>query len=390
MLKSFFGLCFLSFSAVVWGQNVRIVPLNADGWTFQAGKVEFLPAAPGINGVTPQGPAMRIGHNAGPVVARNIDFSEGVIDFDIQPTDSTFASFNFHWQDAKEMECFYFRTDWGSGHPDRMEAVQYTPIIGGVNCWKLMPYYQGNASFRQDTWNHVRLVIVGRQMLIYVNSDTRPTLAIPRLEGNPTHGSFSFGGQMTVAHLTVGPVPSPAAGWLSGPEGYDPTDNDPRYLRHWQVTQPDTLPLGVDFSENLMPGKQTAWSPIQAERRGLINLVRKFGGNNARRPDGSRLHKIVWLKTTLQAEREGIYKMRLGFTDDIWVFINGKFLYSDRNHFNEPNAKPPAARVSLDNSILDLPLKAGVNEVLIGVGNKYDWGIVARLDNATEVKIEGQ
>jgi len=405
MRKVFFGLCFLPFVAAVCfpsmtraqnpaarsAETARTIPLNADSWTFQPGTVEFLPAAPTIAGVTPQGPAMKIlsRRSGGAVVAKNTEFSDGIIDFDIQPTDSNFASFFFHRQDALETECFYLRTDWGAGHPDRMEGVQYNPILKGVFCWNLLPYYQGNASFRQDTWNHIRILIFGRQALIYVNSDTRPTLTIPRLEGNTTHGSLAFDGQMTVAHLVVRPVPATGIGWLCGPEGFDPTDNDPRYLRHWQVTQPDTIPPGIDFGKDLMPGKQTAWSPIQAERRGLVDLTRVFGGNLPRRYEGGPPRRIVWLKTTLRADREWNYQMRLGFTNDVWVFINGKVLYSDKNHYDEPSMKTPRGRVSLDNCSFDLPLKAGANELLIGVANDFfGWGIIARLDDTEGVKIE--
>ena len=97
-------------------EPARTIPLNAENWSFQTGTVEFLPSAPAIGGVTPQGPAMKIiGRNGGAVVAKNTDFSEGVIDFDIQPTDSNFASFYFHRQDAMETECFYFRTGVGCG-----------------------------------------------------------------------------------------------------------------------------------------------------------------------------------------------------------------------------------------------------------------------------------
>jgi hypothetical protein len=226
-------------------------------------------------------------------------------------------------------------------------------------------------------------------MLVYVNSDTRPTLTIPRLEGNATHGSLAFDGQMTVAHLVVHSTPATSAGLLSGPEGFDPTDNDPRYLRHWQVTQPDTIPPGIDFGKKLLPGKQSVWSPIQAERRGLINLTRLFGGNLPRRYEGGPPRRIVWLKTTLRADREWNYKIRLGFTNDVWVFLNGRYLYIDKNYYDEPTMKTPRGRVSIENSSFNLPLKAGVNELLIGVGNDFfGWGIAARLDEVDGVRIE--
>jgi hypothetical protein len=395
MLKVFLGLSLLSIGAVVSlpvltraqpapagsADPVHIIPFHADDWSFQAGTVEFLPAAPAVGGVSPEGPAMKItGRNGGAVVAKNADFSEGIIDFDIQPTDSNFASFYFHRQDAQETECFYFRTGWAAGHPDIMEGVQYTPVLKGISCWNLMPHFQGNASFRQDAWNHVRIQIAGRQMLIYVNSDTRPTLTIPQLEGNASHGTFAFEGQMTVAHLVVHPVKVANPGWFSGPGGYDPTDNDPRYLRHWQVTQPDSIPRGIDFGRNLLPGKETAWSSVQAERRGLINLTRLYGGGAPRR--------IVWLKTNLHAERQWNYKLNLGFTNEVWVFLNGKYLYIDKNFYDEPSMKTPRGRVSIENSSFNLPLKAGDNELLIGVGNDFfGWGIVARLDDNIGVQL---
>lgn len=404
MLKPFFGLCCYFFGVAVClpavtpaqrsttrsTEAAQIIPLNAESWNFQPGSVEFLTLAPAIGGLTPPGPAMKIiAGNSGAVVAKNADFSEGVIEFDIQPTDSNFASFYFHRQDALETECFYFRTGWGAGHPDIMEGVQYTPVTKGVSCWNLMPHYQGNASFRQDSWNHVRIQIAGRHMQIFVNSDTRPTLTIPMLEGNTTHGSFAFEGLMTVAHLVVQPKGATSIDRFSGLEGYDPTDNDPRFLRHWQVTLPDTIPPGIDFGRNLLPGKQSVWSPVRAERRGLINLTRMYGGNLPRRYEGGPPRRIVWLKTTLRADREWNYKLKLGFTNEVWVFLNGNYLYIDKNYYDEPSMKTPRARVSIENCSFNLPLKAGDNELLIGVGNDFfGWGIVARLDDNLGVKIE--
>jgi hypothetical protein len=50
--------------------------------------------------------------------------------------------------------------------------------------------------------------------------------------------------------------------------------------------------------------------------------------------------------------------------------------------------KTPRGRVSLDNSSFSLPLKAGPNELLIGVGNdSFGWGIVARFDENNGLKL---
>jgi hypothetical protein len=397
-LSGFFNLSIgvtLSLTAPVCAQKAvpfsaaqtRTIPLNAESWTYSPGVAEFLADAPAIGTIHPEGPALKIiNPEGGAVIAKNIDFSEGTIDFDIQPTDSSFASFYFHRQDEQESECFYFRTTWAAGHPEIMEGVQYTPVIKGVNLWNLLPYDQGNANFDRNRWNHVRILIAGRQMQVFVNTDLKPTLTIPMLEGNSTHGSFAFEGQMVVAHLVVRALPP--ATLVSVSEIYDPTDNDPRYIRHWQVTQPDTIPAGVDFATSLMPGPKTAWSAISAERRGLINLTRLYG-SLPRRPDAVPARRIVWLKTTLKSEREWNYKLNLGFTNEVWVFLNGKYVFIDKNFYGEPSMKTPRGRMSIDNSSFYLPLKEGDNELLIGVGNNFfGWGIAARLDDNRGLKFE--
>jgi hypothetical protein len=128
---------------------------------------------------------------------------------------------------------------------------------------------------------------------------------------------------------------------------------------------------------------------IQAERRGLINLTRLFGGNLPGRNEGAPPRRIVWLKTTLRTDREWKYKLNLGFTNDVWVFLNGKYLYLDKNYYDEPSMKTPRGRLSIENCSFNLPLKAGNNELLIGVGNDFfGWGSAARLDDNLGVKIE--
>jgi hypothetical protein len=139
----------------------------------------------------------------------------------------------------------------------------------------MMAHYQGNASFEQDASNHVKLVISGKRMLVYVNGGVsgRPTLDIGELEGSNTRGSIGFSGQAIISNLVL--KPGKVEG-LSPVAATDPLANDPRYLRHWQMTVPDTLAPGVDFSYGSMPGKATVWQPIDAERRGLINLTRRM------------------------------------------------------------------------------------------------------------------
>jgi hypothetical protein len=211
-----------------------------------------------------------------------------------------------------------------------------------------------------------------------VNSDRKPTLEIPRLEGNATHGTIAFDGEAIISNLVIKPNQTEG---LSPAAGIDPTDHDPRYLRNWQVSQPTIIPKGIDFSQDLAPGKETAWQAIEAERRGLINLTRLYGKSQTRR--------IVWLKTTIKSELAQKRRLDFGFSDEVWVLINGKLLYVDKNYYRQPIMKEPDGRISIENTTFTVPLNQGDNALLIGVGNDFfGWGIVARFDKMEGVHFE--
>ncbi|MBS1604190.1 MAG: hypothetical protein JST42_16095 [Bacteroidetes bacterium] len=378
MKRLFFFLGLLPFMTVMAQRKAvpkaEVVPLRAANWEFRQGTVEFADSA--------GEPAMKI-IGDGLVVLKDTDFSDGTIEFDDVLGEKGFAAFYFRWQDTLENENFYFRVPVGAGHPYAIQGVQYAPTIKGVNCWDLMYHYQTGARYDVGTPSHVRLVINGRQMRVYVNSQQLPTLEVPRLEGNTTHGTLAFSGSRVVSHLVLRPGQT---GDLAGAEGLDPTATDTRYLRRWQVTGVDTMPAGVDFSLSMMPGKETKWTPIMAERRGLVNLTRLYGGNPSNR---NQPRRICWLRTTIHADSARLANLRMGFVDDVWIFLNGAWLYADKNHYGEPIAKKPAGRLSLDNAQVTMPLRKGDNELLVGIEcNFWGWGFAARLDDLDGVGLE--
>lgn len=365
----------LFFVLVFWAVegDGQVVPLRAGNWDFPAGSVVF------EEGAGSTGPVMKI-VGRGYAVAKKVDFTDGTIEFDEQPLSKDFASFYFHWQDSLESEVFYFRTRRGLGHPDARDGVQYAPIIKGVNLWNVMDHYQTFATFSGTAPNHVKLVISGKQMRVYLNSQPMPVLAVPRLEGNTTHGSLAFQGEAIISHLVL--KPGQVEG-LSPMEGIDPTSTDSRYIRHWQVTRADSIPAPVDFSMVSFPGKSTEWMPLMAERRGFVNLTRLYGGGYAHG------HHMAWLKTTIHSDTVKTVQLRLGFVDEVWMFLNGEWLYVDKNLFRQPIAKVPDGRLSIENATVGMPLKKGDNELLIAVGNNFfGWGVVARIDDVEGVHVE--
>jgi hypothetical protein len=219
-------------------------------------------------------------------------------------------------------------------------------------------------------------------MRVYVNDMNRPALIVPELEGWRDSGNISLSGSVIYANLVIKPNITDG---LDPGAGYSSIYNDTRYIRNWMVSAPKDFPFGKELIISLpsmygtliksdLPDSTMQWSAIKAESRGIVNLSRKFGmkGNDARRG--------AWLKTIIHSDKAQDKILSLGFSDEVWVFINGQILYAGKNYFGTPEQKNDG-RCTIENTNFKLPLREGDNEILIGLANYfYGWGIIARLD----------
>jgi hypothetical protein len=105
-----------------------------------------------------------------------------------------------------------------------------------------------------------------------------------------------------------------------------------------------------------------------------LNRIFKSGIRDQRR--------AAWLKITIHSDKDQEKTLHFGFSDEVWLFINGQILYVDKNYFGTPEQKVPRGRCTIDNSTVRIPLKQGDNTILIALTNYfYGWGIIARLDD---------
>ncbi len=281
------------------------VLMKKEHWTFPAGKAEFTThrSRPSMKIISNQA-------NAGTVLFKNMDFNSGTIEYDVEPLSSMgFAPVYFRWQDSANMECVYLRT-YRAGNNLANDAVQYSPIIRGAWLWNIYYNYQAKADFKLNQWNHVKLVVSGKQMKVYMNHDSVPSVVVPRLEADVSVGKLGFDGNVFISNLVV--RPNQVEG-LSPEAGLDESANDARYLRDWQVSEPEDIPKGVDYQQELYPDSSAKWERIETERNGLVNLSRRFGKTVNRR--------IVWLKTTIPSVGQQAKKVQFGFTDEVWVYL---------------------------------------------------------------------
>jgi hypothetical protein len=173
----------------------------------------------------------------------------------------------------------------------------------------------------------------------------------------------------------------------------DATAGDPRYLRQWLAGSPTTLPVVVDAKLKVavgdtvtyagMPGKMASWKNLAAQRAGLINLNREYGALT-----GESKISRTWLKTEVDSDKTQIKSVYIGWLDEIWVFVNGKLVFADRNLWDTDAAKKQAdGRLALSNGTFDLPLRLGQNEVVIAIDNNVSDGLSHHFGWGFEIKL---
>jgi hypothetical protein len=338
------------------------IAMTADHWQAKE-NAEFLRQLGFFHGL------MRL--NTGDAALKGISFSDGTIEFDVNTIGRGAPGIAFRQQDEKNFELVYLRPD--PNCPAFRACIQYAPQTHGVLLWDFFPQYENRAPLRENGWNHIKMVVSGRRMRVFVNDATSPTLEVGRLEGDAMTGGLRLQGPGTFANMVITPG---AVEGLSPEPARDPSDVDRGLVRNWRLSPFSALPNGKDPMYDEMPGASQAWKSISTERGGLANLSREYGV-----PLHEPNRAVAWLKTTISSDRKQAKKVDIGWTREVWVFVNGKLVYADKNFFDSDAArKAPDGRCSLENGAFTLPLEAGDNEVAVALANNFfGWGLMLRL-----------
>jgi hypothetical protein len=357
-----FCLCFLSALPIAQGAEPITVAMTADHWHTKE-NAEFLRQLGFYHGL------MRL--NSGMAVLKDVAFADGTIEFDVNTVGRGAPGIAFRQQDEGNFELIYLRPD--PACPAFRACIQYAPQTHGVLLWDLFPQYQARAPLRESGWNHIKMVVSGRRMKVFVNDAASPTLEVGRLEGDAMKGGLHLEGPGTFANMVITPD---SVDGLSPEPAQDPTEGDGGLIRNWRVSTFSALPSGREPLYNEMPGGSTEWKTMTTERQGLVNLSREYG-----RPMPQPKRAVAWLKTTIASDRKQTKKVNIGWTREVWVFVNGRQVFADQNLWEvERTRKFPDGRCSLENGTITVPLDAGDNEVAVAIANNfYGWGLMLRL-----------
>jgi len=137
----------------------------------------------------------------GLMILKDADFADGTIELDIKGSNKfqqSFVGVAFHVQNPATFDAVYFRPfNFKSDDPvRRTHTVQYISMPD--NDWeKLRNQFPGkyeqpvNPVPDADEWFHVRILIKGRHVAVYVNNAQKPSLEVERLNAT-THGGLGL------------------------------------------------------------------------------------------------------------------------------------------------------------------------------------------------------
>jgi hypothetical protein len=257
--------------------------LTAAGWETK-GDARSLTDVAHPNGL------LELGHSS--ATSKGLTFVDGTIDFDVRLTGSGILGIKFRDTGHRAAEVFYMRPQ--PSCPAAEDCIQYMPFENGAYEWDEYPEYQSKAPLNSNGWNHVRLVVSGRRMNVFINDATTPTLSVGRLARDARAGAISFSRPALYTNVDVRQAVT--GGLIRRPQS-DPSGADPRYIRVWRTAGPFKLaskddpdlkvPIGVDPSYRDLPADPGAWSVTKAEDKGILDMSRVFGSSS----QGS----VIWM-----------------------------------------------------------------------------------------------
>lgn len=324
---------------------------------------------------------------SGDIALNGLSFRDGTIEFDMKPLAEDIPGIRFRVRDHQNAEEFYIRS-----LPDcraENDCIQYSPVIHGFMLWNVYPEYQAKAPVFPDGWNHVKLVVSGRRMNVFINDAAQPTLKVGELLADTAEGGIELHGPAVFANLTVTPGKTDG---LSPTPSVDEIGSAAGIVHAWELGPLTDLHYGSAPTYAERPQDHAKWTQIQSERFGIVNLNRQF--HASQEPSS-----LTWLRTFVDSDREQSKQVSLGWIGQIWIFVNGSLITSDRNfYYPDSERKRPDGRLSLENGTYTIPLRRGRNDITIALYSSihddarsrtlYGWGLAMRYNDLSGLTLQ--
>ena len=321
---------------------------------------------------------------------RDVDLKDGTIEFDLWSTgERAFAYIHFRMQSERESEAIYFRL-----HKSRLpDAIQYDPFYQGLGNWQLFhgPESTAAVDLPAGRWIHVRLELLGEKAALFLGDAPEPVLAVPKLARGSKGGFIAL---RSFLGANIAGAVEPPSSFANVAVRPDVTRYDFSKIVEAKATPLPGLVAKFRLSPAFVPedgpvraltgaaGSPETWPVANVLPSGLVVF-----GSQVEVPAKSKRYATI-ASFRVRAEQAGIKRLRIGFSDEVSVFLNGRILFSgdQRYIFNFPRQE---GLIHLDQASVYLPLEKGENEVRLVVSEVFGgWGLMAQFEDPAGLAIE--
>lgn len=304
-----------------------------------------------------------------------IELLDGTIAFDIYLPSNARGFSGVYWRlrEGGNGEDFYVRPHQG-GNPD---ANQYSPLFNGSAAWQLYygPQFAVPTTYRFGEWMPIRIVSVGDEADIYIDSDT-PSLRV-KLKNEPLAGGVALFSAFAPAWFSNVRISPDDGARITGTAPEPTPEPAPGSIMSWDVSAAfaETELQGVTD----LPATQRDWTRLAVEDRGYANLARVQGI-----VDGAN---TTLARVVISSDASRRVTIQFGYSDKVRVFSNGRLVYSGDNTYMSRDYRY-LGTIGLFDAVT-LELKEGENEVLFAVTEAFGgWGIMATVEDRSGLTIK--
>ncbi len=345
-----FIICCLLYSNN-YSQKIEI-PFDADKWTLLgAENTEFL------------GRKCLMGIAS----LKDIEFENGIIELDLAVTgERSYPGIVFRMSDQNNYERIYIRPHLPKTFQN---VVQYEGTFNGLDSWQLY-YGDGkttSAVFPVNQWFHLRIEVLNNQALLYLNDSTDPIMFIKELAHGNSKGTLGVWGSKDGSAFFSNFTYQKTADLKFPP----PTEPEIPFgmITDWELSQPIKLNrVDPEVLPEVQGVTELKWQKIKSLPSGLVDVSRYYG-RLGQGPD------IIWAKTIISSDKIQNIPYAFGYSDLIYIFLNGKLLFAGNSAYTSRDANFQGI-VGLNDNIF-LPLEKGNNELVIALIETFGgWGFI--------------
>jgi len=346
--------------------NANNIALNSDNFSVEGKKAEFT----NYKGKT------SLLLNGASATINDISFINGTIEYDVFVTKQrNFAGVKFRQQDSKNAEEFYIRPHQ-SGNPD---ANQYTPIFNGLSAWQL--YHEGFAgkvNYNFDGWNHIKIIVSGKQGEVYINDMITPSFVIAEFLRPTESGTISFSSAMNDAYFAnVSIVKHEKPQALTAPSKITkPLLKD--YVSKWKISESFSEKKLTKTTLNQQKIEEMHWQSFSVDSYGVLNM--------ARMQEVNETENTAFATFTINSNTAQTKALHFGYSDKVQVYVNNTLVYAGNNRFRSRDYRY-LGTIGLFDTVY-LPLKTGKNDITFAVSELFGgWGVLAKFDDKSDISL---